>query len=155
MKALSIRQPWAWLIVHGYKDIENRTWRTNFRGRVLIHASKGMTRDEYDDAMATALHAGMIANELPHIEHLKRGGIIGAATITDCIPPDERLSDWHMGDAFGFKLDAAMPLPFIECKGRLGFFDVPGEVAAQIREIAAARANAIRAAAAIGESDAD
>ena len=38
MKAISIKQPWASLIAHGIKDIENRTWRTNYRGRVLIHA---------------------------------------------------------------------------------------------------------------------
>ena len=46
MKALSIRQPWAHLILHGGKDIENRDWRTSVRGRVLVHASKGMTRDD-------------------------------------------------------------------------------------------------------------
>lgn len=40
MKALSIRQPWAWLIANGHKDIENRTSHTNFRGDFLIHASK-------------------------------------------------------------------------------------------------------------------
>jgi len=40
MKALSIRQPWAWLLVEGFKDIENRTWKTNYRGSFLIHASK-------------------------------------------------------------------------------------------------------------------
>ncbi|WP_206002040.1 ASCH domain-containing protein [Paraburkholderia aromaticivorans] len=50
MKALSIRQPWAWLIVKGHKDIENRTWSTRFRGRVLIHAGArlwclGTTKD--------------------------------------------------------------------------------------------------------------
>ncbi len=39
MKALSIKQPWASLIAHGIKDIENRTWRTHFRGRIFIHAS--------------------------------------------------------------------------------------------------------------------
>lgn len=39
MKALSIKQPWASLIAHGIKDIENRTWKTNFRGRIYIHAS--------------------------------------------------------------------------------------------------------------------
>ena len=50
MKALSIRQPWAWLILHGGKDIENRDWATRFRGRVLIHASKGVTQDEWSDA---------------------------------------------------------------------------------------------------------
>ena len=38
--ALSIRQPWAWLIVNGYKDIENRDWPTKFRGRMLVHAPR-------------------------------------------------------------------------------------------------------------------
>ena len=50
MKALSIRQPWAWLIIKGHKDIENRSWPTAFRGRVLVHAAKGMTTSEYVDA---------------------------------------------------------------------------------------------------------
>ncbi|OCB77981.1 ASCH domain-containing protein [Flavobacterium crassostreae] len=39
MKALSIKQPWASLIAHGIKNIENRTWKTNFRGRIYLHAS--------------------------------------------------------------------------------------------------------------------
>ncbi|HDU8694716.1 TPA: ASCH domain-containing protein, partial [Morganella morganii subsp. morganii] len=42
MKAISIRQPWAWLIVNGHKDIENRSWRTKYRGQVLVHASQGV-----------------------------------------------------------------------------------------------------------------
>lgn len=42
MKALSIKQPWASLIAHGIKDIENRTWRTHFRGKIYIHASGNM-----------------------------------------------------------------------------------------------------------------
>lgn len=41
-KALTVKNPWAWLIAQGIKDIENRTWRTNFRGRVLIHAAAQM-----------------------------------------------------------------------------------------------------------------
>src|SRR5215472_1457845 len=40
MKALSVRQPWAWLIVNGYKPVENRNWLTKFRGRLLIHAGQ-------------------------------------------------------------------------------------------------------------------
>lgn len=39
-KALSLRQPWAWAVVHGYKDVENRSWSTKHRGPLLIHASK-------------------------------------------------------------------------------------------------------------------
>lgn len=38
-KVLTVKNPWAWLIAQGIKDIENRTWRTNFRGRILIHAA--------------------------------------------------------------------------------------------------------------------
>ena len=127
MKALSVRQPWAWLIVNGLKDIENRTWSTKFRGRVLIHASKCMTRDEYEDAVATARYAGCQI-KFPRREELERGGIVGIATITDCIPPDRHSSPWHMGGQFGFQIANARPLPFMLCKGALGFFDVPPDV---------------------------
>ena len=44
MKTISIKQPWASLIAHGIKDIENRSCRTNYRGRVLIHA--GVSKKE-------------------------------------------------------------------------------------------------------------
>lgn len=53
MKALSFRHPWAWLIVAGYKDIENRSWPTNFRGRVYIHASR-----KFDEVGLAALISG-------------------------------------------------------------------------------------------------
>lgn len=59
MKALSIRQPWAWMILHAGKDIENREWPTRFRGRVLIHASKAAALhgrcQQVDAAIAKAL----------------------------------------------------------------------------------------------------
>lgn len=45
--ALSVRQPWAWLILHAGKDIENRTWRTRYRGPLLIHASKAIDTVAY------------------------------------------------------------------------------------------------------------
>lgn len=118
MKALSIRQPWAWLIVNGYKDIENRSWPTRFRGPVLIHAAKGMTSAEYNDAYFFALDQGIT---LPHFNNLERGGIVGQATITSC--GDDYLSPWFFGK-FGFELAEAKPLPFQPCKGRLGFFEV-------------------------------
>lgn len=46
--ALSIKQPWAWLIVHGIKDIENRHWRTKFHGRFFVHASKSFDVSGYN-----------------------------------------------------------------------------------------------------------
>jgi hypothetical protein len=121
MKALSIRQPWAWLIVNGYKDIENRTWPTRFRGRVLIHASKAKKRDEYEKARAFAesIDPTLI---VPDFDALARGGIVGVARITDCVKRSG--SPWHDRGAWRFKLEGARPLRFTPRKGALGFFDM-------------------------------
>lgn len=118
MKALSIRQPWAWLIVNGHKDVENRSWPTKFRGPVLIHAGKGMTQDEYAIAHVIAAEQGV---SLPRFTELERGGIVGQAEIVDCVTSSE--SPWFFGD-FGFVMANAKPLPFEPCRGSLGFFEV-------------------------------
>ncbi|ANP62349.1 TPA: ASCH domain-containing protein [Pseudomonas aeruginosa] len=117
MKALSIRQPWAWLIVHGFKPVENRDWPTRFRGPFLVHASKGMTRDEYEDARDLAEQQGIT---IPAPHELERGGIVGQASITGCV--DHSSSPWFFGK-FGFELADAKPLPFRPLKGQLGFFE--------------------------------
>lgn len=127
MKALAIRQPWAWLIIHGGKDVENRDWSTKVRGRVLIHAAKGMTRDEYGAAVGTALmaanrDAGGASIAVPAMSSIQRGGIIGSVEIVDCISASA--SPWFFGK-FGFVLRDPQPLPFRPYKGQLGFFDVP------------------------------
>lgn len=115
---LSIRQPWAWLIVNGFKDVENRTWMTKFRGPVLIHAAKGMTGDEYDSCQSFC-HAINTELDLPIFDDLQRGGIVGTATITDCV----RLSGskWFTGP-WGFVIYNSKPVPFVPCRGALGFF---------------------------------
>jgi hypothetical protein len=128
MIALSIRQPWAWLILHAGKDIENRTWPTKFRGRVLIHASKGMTRDEYEDgvdSLWTLCGPAVPAIELPPFEQIERGGVVGSMEIVDCVR--ESNSPWFVGK-YGFVLRDPQPLPFVPYKGQLGFFDVPDDV---------------------------
>ena len=121
MKALSIRQPWAWHILNSGKDIENRDWPTGFRGRVLIHASKGMTRAEYEDGQDPLWARGG-----PTIERLERGGIVGSVEIVDCVAVSD--SPWFFG-RFGFVLRDPKPLPFVPWKGQLGFFDVPDHIA--------------------------
>jgi hypothetical protein len=120
MKALSIRQPWAWLIVNGHKDIENRCWKTHFRGKIYVQASKGMTQDEYNQAFVIAGDHGI---DLPYPNDLERGGIVGTVEIVDCV--DEHASPWFFGE-FGFVLKNANPLPFRPLKGALGFFNVEG-----------------------------
>lgn len=127
MKALSIRQPWAWLIVHGGKDIENRTWHTKHRGRFLVHASAGCTRKQWSEAVSFALEAGLIKHpaEVPPINELLRGGIIGSVDLVDSV--DTSGSAWYMGEK-AFVLRDPKPLPFTQLKGRLGFFEVPDEL---------------------------
>jgi hypothetical protein len=122
--ALSIRQPWAWAILHAGKDVENRTWPTRFRGPVAIHAAKGMTKGEYDEfvELGRALHrAGRWTGPfIPEREALSRGGIVGAAEVADCV--GSSASPWFFG-AYGFVLLNVRPVEFTPCKGALGFFD--------------------------------
>lgn len=117
MKAISIRQPWAWLIVNGYKDIENRSWRTKYRGQILIHASQGVKTIEYVRASTLANQLGIT---LPKINDFETGGIVGVATIIDCVEQSE--SPWFSGEK-GFVLADARPLKFIQMKGKLSFFE--------------------------------
>jgi hypothetical protein len=118
MKAISIRQPWAWLIVHGHKDIENRTWRTKHRGPILIHASKTV------DWEAVELVREILAEEgidFPDDDALETGGIVGQAKILDCVSESD--SEWFDGP-YGFVIGPAEPMLFIPCQGRPGVFDL-------------------------------
>lgn len=125
LPALSIRQPWAWLILHGQKDIENRSWPTRFRGRFLIHAAQGMTMNEYQVARNTAQaiyeQTPSLRIQFPARKDLERGGIVGVAEIVDCVTRSD--SPWFFGD-YGFVLRNVECLTFFPCKGKLGFFKV-------------------------------
>ena len=123
--ALSIRQPWAWAILHAGKDIENRDWSTRLRGPVCIHAAKGMTAGEFDGFMRTIHHVSLSCpfpsgSTVPHPAALEKGGIVGVAEIVDCIERSE--SPWFFG-RYGFVLRNARPVDFIPVRGALGFFD--------------------------------
>lgn len=126
MKAISIRQPWAWLVVNGHKTIENRTWSTKNRGEFLVHASKMLTKASYHEiklliqADPSIAH---IADLIPPMADLQTGGIVGAVTITDCVTTSE--SPWFLDTGHGFELTCGHPLQFTPCKGKLNFFDVP------------------------------
>lgn len=118
MTALSIRQPWAWLIVNGYKSIENRSWAARFRGRLLIHAGKAMTADEWFDAFGFA-RSIIPRIPFPHYSDFQRGGIVGEAELVDCV--SESSDPWFAGP-YGFVLKNQKALPFRPCRGALGFF---------------------------------
>jgi hypothetical protein len=116
MKAISIRQPWAWLIVQGHKTIENRSWPTRLRGPVLIHASKTASPD---DALVREWVRTKFGIVIPAV--LDRGGIVGQVEIIDCVSTSS--DPWFEG-LFGFALRRAKPLPFRPLAGKLSFFEV-------------------------------
>jgi len=133
MKALSLRQPWPWFILHGGKRLENRGWTTSFRGPVLIHSSKWWKKDEIEDdfrfASHVASHGGGPTSPLPCVEDLRKelGCIVGVVRITGCISHSE--DEWFFGPK-AFVL--ADPLAFVDpvpCRGERGLFDVTDEVA--------------------------
>lgn len=132
MKALSIKQPWAWLIVAGHKDIENRNWKTDYRGRIYIHASK-----EFDhECLITQgeTYANLI--KLP-LESFTRGAIIGEVDIVNCVSEKQfeafkkvssYCSPWFVGK-YGFVLaNAVMYDKPILYRGQLGLFDVDDNI---------------------------
>ena len=120
MRTLSIRQPYAWLITHGHKPVENREWSTDYRGRFLIHAGSRMVQRDY---WATADYLREeLGIEVPHFLELPMGGIVGAATLVDVV--SHHPSPFFTGP-HGWVLKDARPLPFVEFKGQLNWFDVP------------------------------
>lgn len=133
MKALSIKQPWAYLIAAGIKDVENRSWSTNYRGRIYIHASKSKT-DMCKEVIAYILRrlsgkwGGEFMLEYPRLYF---GGIIGEVDIVACVSPREyetytriKPSSWFEGP-YGFVLANAVmydePIPY---RGQQGLFEV-------------------------------
>lgn len=115
MKAISIRQPLAYLIVNGYKDVENRSWPTSFRGKVLIHAGKKFENETYYNVIKK------LKIKLPPIEDFELGGIVGEAEIVDCV--EKSKSKWFSG-SYGFVMKNAKRKRFKPLKGQLGFFNV-------------------------------
>ncbi len=129
--ALSIRQPWAWAIIHAGKDIENRSWgpanpSLKFRGRVAIHASSGITRYEFDDAIETIDEiTGPEIDRLPQACELVRGAIVGSVEVVDVVRGsmfNSKHGPWFFGPV-GLVLRDPVACEPIPCKGKLGFFE--------------------------------
>ena len=120
--ALSVRQPWAWAIVEGYKDIENRTLGSIRVGgmdcrRIAIHAATGMRQEEYRWAVWKMQALGVT---VPRPDQLPRGAIVGAVDVVEIITASD--SHWFGGTA-GLKLANAEVCKPIPAKGMLGYFD--------------------------------
>ena len=112
---LSIKQPFAWLIVSGAKDVENRDWPTRFRGEFYVHAGKYRPSESELREIEAEFHCTIDRSALEF------GGIIGATSLVDCV--DSHESKWFVGD-YGFVLRDSRSVPFTPLRGRLGFFRV-------------------------------
>ena len=139
MKVITIKQPWATLIVKGYKEYEFRTWKTKYRGEILIHAGKSVDKK----AMTRFKHLNL---EYPI------GQIIAKAAITDCIYVDDEFiqkmikkdpivykelinnDGWN---GYGFKLENIEEIKHIEVNGKLSLwnYDVGKKVRKAIADI--------------------
>ena len=125
MKALTIKEPWASLIVQGFKKYEFRSWKTNYRGKVLIHA--GLSKENIEKYKDYDLD-------------ISSGEIIGEAYITDCILVDEKLDkklrkidknvygNNHIG-LYAFKLENVKKYnKKIKAKGKLGLWNYKNKI---------------------------
>jgi hypothetical protein len=110
---LTVRQPWASLIVDGIKDVENRSWSTDYRGRLWIHAGASRVDDEPDYRE--------LAADAP------RGVVLGSVTLVDVVR-DAR-SPWAMSGQCHWLLAGATRLKVaVPANGRLGLWPLPGHV---------------------------
>lgn len=147
MKTISIKQPWASLIVEGVKDIENRTRPTKFRGRVLIHSSaKSVNLGIYhNDPFTRTQWAYMNIDDRisakckgDSLKLLPKSVILGTVEIVDCVINHESIWADKTSELFLLNNKAiynwvlANPIKFpepIPAKGKLSFWDYPNILA--------------------------
>jgi ASCH domain len=135
MKALSIKQPWASLIAHGIKNIENRTWKTKFRGRIFIHASAKDAGALYELLNEKQIEG--VSNHwtaAPPFPDRPVSAIIGEVDIVDCVINHQSIwaekSDWQevgWTEKQIYNWVLANPVlydkPILNVKGKLSFWE--------------------------------
>ena len=127
MKCLSVRQPWAWALIHGPKRIENRTWPTRYRGPLLIHA--GVSRADLGAVRALARE--------PRPDELVFGAVVGVVMLDDCLPAKVAPVTPFTEGPWCWVVSDPIPLAPVPWKGSLGLFEVPDRLAWQWVERAA------------------
>lgn len=125
-KVISIKQPWTWLIGFGLKDIENRTWKTNFRGRILIHASATYAGLRNPNSIFTMEQwYSLTANQQTDLitRKMNKSAIIGSIEIVDCVK--NHTSIWAEKDVYNWVLSNPILFkePILNVKGKLGLWN--------------------------------
>lgn len=138
IKVLTVKQPWAFLLIAGLKDVENRNWPTNHRGELFIHASVEksfdwdaliwlMEQKQMGALWAVVRHFGLILNDEPEKSsitkhHEEFGAILGSVNLDGCI--SNSTSPWAMSDSkFHWLASNAKPITPIPARGSLGLWN--------------------------------
>ena len=127
MKVLTIKEPWASLIIDGYKEYEFRSWKTSYRGKILIHAGMSLEQD-------------MLKRFQDYHLNCQKGAIIGEAELTDCILVDDEFNEAlqkidpivygrsNHTETYAWKLEHVKKYNNpISIKGKLGLWNYDGE----------------------------
>jgi hypothetical protein len=124
-KVLSIRQPWASLILAGLKDIENRTWWTPWTGRFLVHAGKKL--DDSFDSWEIAQQHGLETADLPRGAYLGTVDLLGVHKDEGCCRP------WGIHDQYHWAVSTPETFPEpIPGPGRLSLYRTPDDIRAAL-----------------------
>jgi hypothetical protein len=125
MMALSVRPAWAWAIIHGGKDVENRSTRTSVRGRFLVHASLALKPSDFAKATQALCAAGE-HSILPREDEFAAGGFIGSGELIDVAEQCD--SPWFAPGCYGWMLRNPRPMEFLPYRGRRSWFHVPDDL---------------------------
>ena len=127
LRAISVRQPWAWAITFGGKTVENRSrrdpWKTAIGERILVHASK--SHDSYDDREVMRLAGTDALPVMPHGALVAQAVVLDVHHANQCRNPysGRYCSKWAQPDQWHIVLDDVEPLPSsVPCRGALGLF---------------------------------
>lgn len=135
---LSVRQPWAWLLCEGLKDVENRSWKTNYRGTLYIHAGKSFDLDAlnwmFDRSLVTHAAALEVSKHFCIIPSVKGGikimknkdefgAIVGRVDLIDC---GRSQSVWAQPEVkYHWTVRHGQHIVPIPMRGQLGLFQSP------------------------------
>ena len=136
MKALTVWQPWAWLIVIGDKPVENRSWATDYKGPMLIHAGKHAFDESCLDMLAQRRELELCHKIIEHFEiSIKKGklvvgnqrefgGLIGAAKLLGCSFGDTKNDLWAADELWHWQYNHPVELPFVPCAGAQSLWEM-------------------------------
>jgi hypothetical protein len=131
-KALTIRPPWAWAVIYAGKDVENRRWRTAYRGPLFIHAAKNADPDGAASLLWTMEDPEAFGQ--PRAPFETREAIIGLVFLADILTDSP--SRWAQPGCYHWMLESPVPVdPPVPCPGRRRLWNPPDAALAAVADL--------------------